>query len=135
MADLVITAANVTAGTGAIVESGTAGEAIAAGKAVYRDPTTKKIGLADSDGTVNAKNVIGIAISSAALNQPVSYVKGGLVNLGTVLTGGTSYWLSNTAGGIAPFADVGTGETAILLGVATSTSALKVAILNSGVTL
>lgn len=134
MADITITAANVVS-AGAIVENGNAGVSITAGQVVYRDATTKKYVLADNNGTAAARIPRGIALNSAAANQPVSVAVSGPVTIGATLTAGTSYWLSDTAGGICPFADVGSGENAVLLGVATSTTVLRIAILNSGVTI
>lgn len=135
MADLVITAANVTQ-SGANVEGGTAGVAVTAGQVVYRDATTRKYLLADNNGTPAAARVPrGIALNNAAINQPLSIALAGPVTIGATLTAGTSYWLSDTAGGICPFADVGSGENSVLVGVATSTGVLKIAFVNSGVTL
>ena len=49
MTDLVITAANVIAGTGARRALGTAGATITAGKVVYFDSSTSKYKLADNN--------------------------------------------------------------------------------------
>jgi hypothetical protein len=127
MADLSITAANVVPGTGASVNfSNSAGETIAAGKAVYKSGTTKKWMLADSNsGTDEVRRATGIAVNSAALNQPLAVVENGPVTLGAVLTAGVAYYLSDTPGGICPVADVGSGEYVCQLGIATSTSSLN----------
>lgn len=136
MADLTITAANVVAGTTAARDSGTAGEAIAAGQAVYRSSTTNKWMLADSDSaTAEAKRATGIALNGAALNQPISVLKSGEITIGATLTAGTAYYLSATPGGICPVADVSTGDDVCLVGLAKSTSVLVVNIQSPGVTL
>ena len=110
MADLVITPANVVAGSNASTDSGTAGEALVAGKAVYKSPTTNKWLLADSNhADAVARKAIAITLNAAAANQPVDVQKGGDITLGAVLTAGTAYYLSDTAGGFCPVADVGTG--------------------------
>jgi len=125
MADLTITAASVIAGDNAARAAGTAGEAITAGKAVYLAAATKKWMLADSNSaTAEARRATGIALNGASLNQPVDVATGGDVTLGAVLTAGTAYYLSDTAGGICPLADVGSGEYVCLLGLAKSTSVL-----------
>jgi hypothetical protein len=127
MADLTITAANVVAGSGASVASGIAGEALAAGKAVYLSSTSGKWMLADSNSaTVEARKAIGIALNGAAANQPVNIHKGGDITIGATLTAGTAYYLSDTPGGICPLADVGAGEYVCLLGLAKSTTVLAV---------
>lgn len=137
MADLVITAANVVPGDNAIIDfSRRAGETIAAGKDVYLSSTTKKWMLADTNSpTVEARRSRGIAVSSAALNQPLAVQTDGDVSLGAVLTAGTAYYGSDAPGGICPFADVGAGEAVCLLGVAKSTTVLGIGIQYPGVTL
>lgn len=136
MADLTVTAANVVADSSASRRTGTAGETIAAGKAVYLSPTTNKWMLADSNsGTAAAKIAGGIALNGAALNQPLVIATRGPVTIGATLTAGTIYALSETPGGIQPYADLGSGENVCILGVAASTSVLNISIQNPGVTL
>lgn len=136
MADLTITAASVVAGDGSTVVSGTAGVTITAGQAVYKDSTTGKYALADSDSdTAAAKRAVGIALNGAALNQPIKVLTAGAITIGATLTAGTAYYLSDTAGGICPVADIGSGENVCLLGLAASASVLNVDIQNPGVTL
>lgn len=134
MADLSITAANVVAESNAVKETALAGEAIAAGKAVYKSPTTKKFMLADNNsGTAAAKVANGIALNTAALNQPLTIIKSGDVAVGEVLTAGSGYFLSDTPGGICPDADVGAGENVCQIGIAKTTSVLSVRIVAPGV--
>jgi len=136
MADLTITAANVVAGSNAVIESGTAGETITAGKPVYKSAATKKWILADSNSaTAEVRQSTGIALNSAALNQPVSVHKFGDLTMGATLTAGTAYFLSDTPGGICPLADVGSGEYVCQLGLAKSTTVLAVDIQYPGVAL
>lgn len=136
MVDLTVTAASVLPGSNAAVVQGTAGEAIAAGKVVYQSSTTKKWMLADNDSaTAEAKVPQGIALNGAALNQPVSVQKSGDITIGATLTPGTAYYLSSTAGGICPVADVAIGDNVVLLGLAKSSTVLALDIQVSGVTL
>ena len=136
MADLTITAANVVAGTDASIEHGKAGETITAGQAVYKDAATGKYLKADSNSaTAGAKSPRGVALNGAAANQPLAIARSGLVTIGATLTAGTAYYLSDTAGGICPVADVGSGENVVLIGLATSASVLNIAIKDTGVTL
>ena len=136
MADITITAASVVPGTNARTETGTAGETITAGKAVYKSSTTNKYMLADSNSaTAEARQATGIALNGASLNQPVTVVKGGDVTIGATVTAGTAYYLSDTPGGICPVADIGAGEYVCLLGIAKSTTVLTVGIQYPGVSL
>jgi hypothetical protein len=136
MTDLAITAANVVQGANADVVSGRAGEAITAGKAVYLDATVKKWKLADSDSaTAGAKLAGGIALNGAALDQPLFVQRAGDITIGAALTAGMAYYLSETAGGIQPAADLGAGENVCLLGLAKSASVLTIDIRAPGVTL
>lgn len=136
MADLTITAANVVADSSATREMGQAGETITAGKAVYKSSTSKKWMLADSNSaTAEAKIAGGIALNGASLNQPLSVLTSGKVTIGATLTAGSPYYLSETAGGIQPAADLASGENVCQIGLASSTTVLNVAIQNPGVTL
>lgn len=138
MADIVITAASVVAGSGAKVTSGTAGATVTAGQVVYLDSaTTGKWLLADSDAATAAARGqganVGIALNGASDGQPIDVLTEGPITLGSVLTAGTAYYLSATPGGIAPLADLLTGDYVTLLGLATSTSVLQLDIQYSGV--
>lgn len=136
MADLSITAANVVSGEGANIEHGKAGETVTAGKTVYQDAATKRWLLADSNSaTAAARAPKGITLNGASLGQPLAVHKSGPLTIGATLTPGVAYYQSDTAGGICPVADVGTGEYSTIIGIATSASVLDVAIQSSGVAL
>lgn len=136
MADLTITAANVVPGTNSTQVNGIAGETITAGKAVYKAAATGKYMLADNNsGVAEAKIATGIALNGASLNQPVTVHTKGDVTIGATIVAGTSYYLSDTPGGIGPFADLAAGESVCLLGIGKSTTVLSVAIQAPGVTL
>lgn len=134
MTDLVITAASVVAGSNAETETGAAGEAITAGQAVYRSSTTKKLMKADSNGaSAEIRTPIGIALNGGALDQPIKFQKSGDITIGATLTPGVAYYLSDTAGGICPVADIGAGEYVCLIGLASSASVLALDIRYTGV--
>lgn len=136
MTDISITAANVVAGGNAAKESGVAGETVAAGKAVYRASATRKWMLADSNsGTAEARRAVGIALNTASLNQPLTVQKAGDITIGATVTAGTAYYLSDAPGGICPLADVGSGESVCLLGLAKSTTVIAIDIQFPGVSL
>lgn len=135
-ADLTITAASVVAGSDAAVRDVTWGTTVTAGKAVTLDSSTGKWVLADSNHATAALRVPkGIALNGGGDGQPGRVLTSGSVTIGATLTAGVAYYLSDTGGGICPVADVGSGERAVIIGIATSTTVLKVAILDSGVAL
>lgn len=134
MADLTITATSVVAGSNANVVNGTAGETITAGQAVYKSSTTNKWMKADSNSaTAEARTPSGIALNGAALNQPVAVQKSGDITIGATLTANTPYFASDTAGGLCPIADVGSGEYLTQIGIAKSTTVLAIDIQSTGV--
>lgn len=136
MADISITAASVLAGSDAIVEHGTAGATITAGQVVYKAGTSKKWLLADTDSaTAEVREAEGVALNGASDGQPITVQKSGSITIGGTLTAGVAYYLSGTPGGICPIADVASGDYPCLLGMATSTSVLKLDIQYSGVAL
>ena len=136
MTDLSITAANVVKGTNTVTENGTAGETITAGQPVYKSSTTNKYMKADSNSaTAEAKTARGIALNGAADGQPLQILMKGDVTIGAALTASSRYYLSETAGGIQPEADLGSGENVCLLGLAKSATVLAVNIQAPGVTL
>lgn len=124
MADVTLTAAKVVAGSGAIVVEGTAGETIAQGKAVCLNASNKYV-LADcTDADLDA--AAGFALTASIDNGPIKVLTGGNMTTAAQLTAGTVYVLSES-GLIAPLADwlVATDYLTVL-GVATSTTNLKV---------
>lgn len=136
MADLTITAANVVAGSDAVTENGIAGATITAGQLVYLDSSTNKYGLADSNSATAAVRVVrGIALHASLANQPLTIQRSGSITIGATMTAGVTYYASDTPGGICPVADVGAGEYSTVIGMASSTTVLVVAIQASGVAL
>lgn len=132
MADLSITAANVLAASTATVEHGLAGATITAGQTVYLDDSTGRYELADADG-VGTTRPRGIALNGAGDGQPLAIIKEGELTMNAVLTAGVSYFQSPVAGGIGARAEVLTGDYVTCLGIAISTTVLRVKIDYSGV--
>lgn len=139
MTDLTITAASVLAGTGAKVTTGTAGATITAGQAVYLDSaSTGKWLLADSDAAsaiARGSARFGIALHGASNGQPLDVQTDGDITIGATMTAGTAYYLSDEPGMLCPFADLATGDYVMLVGIATSTTVLRIDTLYSGVVL
>lgn len=125
MADLSITPADVAtvAGSGETFESGEAGAAIDAGESVYRSAADNEWYLADASAAATAR-ARGVAVCSAAAGQRVIVQTKGKVDLGAG-TQGETYVVSATAGGIAPIADLGSGEFVTVLGVCDSGNELQ----------
>ena len=130
MADLTITETNIS--TDEITEVGEAGEQITAGMPVYLAAATGLL-MKAINSSAAASAVKGISVNRAESGQPVNYIPAGNLNMGASLTTGLIYVVSSTAGKISPATDNGSGEFVSVLGVATSTSVLKVGLLNSGV--
>ena len=134
MADLTITAANVAKGANSTTETGVAGEAIAQGEVVFKNASGEYV-LSDADDT-DLDEVAGIALNAAEDGQPVEVLlPGSDITIGATLTAGLPYFLSATAGAIAPEADLTTGDRKILLGIAKSASVLFFRPIDSGVIL
>lgn len=136
MADISVTAASVVPQGGARVVHGTAGATVTAGQVVYREASSGKYKLADNDSaTAEVRSAGGIALNGASDGQPLAVATAGPVTFNAVLTAGTEYYLSGTAGGIAPRADVTTGDDPVRVGMARSTTVLDIDINDPNVTL
>lgn len=135
MADLAITAANVVARNGSRTEDRIAGAAATAGQVVYLDEADDRYKLADCDGAAALRKPRGIALNGAAVGQPLRIHRSGPITIGATLVPGTTYYLSPTAGGIAPLADLSAGDYPTIVGIAISTTVLDVQLHESGVAL
>lgn len=132
MADLTITAGNVVPSSTASTLHGTAGAAITAGQAVYLDTTTNTYKLCDADVAASAV-CAGIALNGASSGQPITILTDGQITIGATVVRGTAYYVSLTAGGICPAADISTGDYVSLIGIADSTTTILVKRINTGV--
>jgi hypothetical protein len=134
MAALTVTAASVVPASNALFLTMIAQVAITAGQSVYRDASNSgKANLADADASAAAATVIGIAVSNAAAGQPVVVQYAGDLNPGATLTKGAFYCAGSTAGSINPTSDITTNWYPNLLGLATTTSNLKIVLASSTV--
>lgn len=131
--DVSVTAAEVLKTSTTIIVQGTLGATVTAGQTLYLDTTTSTYKLADANGASPLYTVAGIALNGGGSGQPVSIAVGGDIDPGFTVTVGTIYVLSETAGGIAPSADLATGWRTVILGIGTTASNLKIGIINSGV--
>jgi hypothetical protein len=136
MADLTITPANIVPGAGARITNGTAGATVTAGQVVYLDPADNRFKLADCDNaSATIRAAFGIATHGASNGQPLAVQTSGDLAMGTILAAGVTYYLSPNAGGIAPIADILSGDNTVIVGMAKSTSVLSVGIVASGAAL
>lgn len=127
MADLSITVASVIPGSGSSRTTGTAGATITAGQVVYLDTATNTYKLADTDSaTAAVRSPSGIALHGSLSGQPLTVLTAGPITIGAALTAAVAYYLSGTAGGICPVADVAAGDYTCIIGIATSTTVLEV---------
>lgn len=135
IADLVITVANIIPVSGYTPYDGTAGATITAGQVCYYDESAQTIKLADNNGTAALAVAKGIALHAALASQPIRLIIGGSLGVGAILTAGVFYYLSDTAGGICPVADLLAGERVSLIGYGSTTSNLVLSIVNTTVQL
>lgn len=135
MADLTITATSVVKGTGATTETLFAGAAITAGQSLYKDASdANKAKLTDADSATAAARVFyGIALNGAASGQPVVVQTGGIITIGATVAVGVAYYLSDSPGGICPFADLESGDYPTIIGIGVSTTQIKIGPLAAGV--
>lgn len=136
MTDISITAANVLSTGSADTETGIAGASVTAGQVVYKEAATGQFKLADADhATAEVRAFYGIALHAAAAGQPLKVHRGGNITIGATVVAGTAYYVSDTAGGIKPSADLGAGDEVNLIGHAISATQIAVRPHNTGVTL
>lgn len=125
MADVTIAAGAVTCRVGDPVLTKVAQVAISGGQAVYEDLSNSgKFNLADADVEASAK-MIGIAVGDAAAGEYCTIALVGSVITtagGASFTKGVVYYVSTTAGGLAPFADLASGDYVTLAVLALSTT-------------
>jgi len=138
MADISISPASVLSAAGSKRARGNAGTTIVAGDVVYLDAdATGEFLLADADAAAAAARgstgKLAFALNGAGDGQPLEVHQEGLLTVGSVLTAGVTYYLSDTPGKICPLADVTGGDYYVIVGVAVSTTQLKVDFQYSGV--
>lgn len=133
MADITVTAADVgLADTGVVTQTVQVAVAVTQGQVGYLDTTESKYRLADADLSSAAASAAGIFLTPAAIDGYAVIATIGPVDVGATLTVGETYVVSGTAGGIAPIADLATGDYVTILGIATAAGKLQLDISASG---
>lgn len=130
MAALSITAANVALVSGPVRGDQIAGEAFAAGAAVYLSSADSKWRKAQCDGTAleAGSEEVGIALGSAdAANARVSIATpGAVVSVGTG-TAGVIYCFGRTAGTYIPVADLASTDKVTVAALGIGSNQLQLA--------
>lgn len=135
MADITVTAANVKIGTSATTTLRTVlyGDTITQGQPVYSDTTdSDKYKRADADVLATAV-AAGVALTPGVSGDYGVIVTDGPFVPGATLTVGATYVVSTNPGGIAPIADLASGDFTTILGVATTAAILDLDLYVSGV--
>lgn len=133
MSNLSQTAGSVVAPSSTRTAVGVAGGVITAGMPVYADASDSgKLKAADNNVSAALANVIGIALNGGSSGQPITYAYEGDINLGATLIVGETYIVSDTAGAIAPVADISTNFVTVL-GVARTAALLQLKINATGI--
>lgn len=132
---LTITAANVVASNNSRITWGIAGMPLTQGMPVYSDAADSdkyKACNAQAEATARCD---GICLTSSRNGQPVAIANrtDNTINLGATLVPGVIYATSDSSGGIRDVDDALSGEYVSTLGVAISTSLMRIDINNSGV--
>lgn len=136
MADLSVTAADVGVTDGSpIVRAVQVGVAVEQGQAGYKDLTNNdKYALADADLSEASAKAECIFLSPASTDgYALAAFKGSSIDVGATLAVGERYYVSGTAGGIAPSGDLATGDYVTLIGIATATDTMKLIFEQTGV--
>jgi hypothetical protein len=133
MSAISVTAASVAPGTDCAITQGTAGASITAGMPLYIDTANGNVlKPCDADASDLASTVAGISLHASSSGQPIAYATAGRVTFNAVLTAGKAYVAGGTtAGDINPIADLTTNWRTSLLGIAYSTTSLRLQILNT----
>ncbi len=134
MVDVSVTATEVLDASDTVVTNGHFGETVTAGQVVYKKASDGLFWLADADDTSATATVAGIAMNGGAAGQPAEIAIGRTIDPGFTVTVGEIYVLSGTPGGIAPVADLASGDYVSIIGIGITASSLSLEPLyNSGV--
>ncbi len=138
MANLSITAAEVLPVTGSTaIQYGIAGAAISAGDVCYFENSSATWKLFDSNDVAANTKTPAVALSSAAIGQPLGLATGGDITIGATAaaTTGDVYVASATAGKMAPAAQPeSSGSRLVVIGAAKGSNKMALILSNTGVT-
>jgi hypothetical protein len=132
MGDVNLTEASVKPTATTIIARGTYGDTIVQGTILYYAATTDTWEIADCTTSAATANAGGMALSSGADGQPGRIATGGDVTVDNISLASPVYILSE-AGQIAPSADLANDDYITVVGVASSTTNLKLSFKAAGV--
>lgn len=139
MADVSFTATAIKAGTGAVKVQGQLGEAgITQGMALYQKASDNKYYKAHCETSAATAQVAGFALGGGGTNQWISILTEGDMtcdNVSLSAAGSDGVYILSASGLICPAADGAQNDYLTVVGVATTTTNLKVKIIASGVKL
>lgn len=119
---------SAVAGANAQISQGIAGAAITINQSVYLDTATGTWKLADGDNVATAGTAaldVGVAMNTAPSGGLLFVAREGTITMsGATFTRGVPYFISLTAGGLCPLADLGSGDYPVYMGLATSATAI-----------
>lgn len=122
MADLTITAANVTLVSGTTGKKNATGT-IGVGQPLYADSTSTVAQASNAAGSTD--EVVGISLNAATAGQPVVYaMNNAVVGFGAILTVTETYVLS-ASGLISPIGDIATNDYVTRLGYGLTASNMQ----------
>ena len=131
MADIAITGTSLPQPSNPFVLlSGVAGQNLTAGQCGYVKAADGLIYTSKSK-TAGAMQVTGIIMDTVSTGAAVRLLKSGNLNINAVAVVAVPYVLAED-GGIAPAADLATGDTTVVIGVGITTTQILVSIINSG---
>lgn len=110
------------------------GATISAGQSAYKDSSDSKHKLADSNVSAALAAAVGIFITPG-VDTGYGYVAtgGAVVLVGTTMVVGTVYCVGSTAGSIVPISDLTTADYVTILGTASTSTQLDLAIKATGI--
>jgi hypothetical protein len=134
MADVTVTAAGVIPASNATKVTALCGAAIDAGLCVYLDSTDNRIKLANNLTSAATATLVGVTLNKSLVAEaPIEYASGGDIDPGFTVVVGQLYCLSDTNGGIMPFADLANAQRLVILGYGTSAANLRLLITSTGI--
>ena len=134
MVDVSVTAAEVIPASNVTKATALAGAAIDAGLCVYLDSTDSRIKLANNLTSAATATLVGVTLNKSLVAEaPIEYATGGDIDPGFTVVAGELYCLSDTNGGIMPFADLANAQRLTILGYGTSTTNLRLSIKTTGI--
>ena len=134
--DVTIDPNDVFASADSFVKKGISGESISQGDVVYADSVYPyRIKLADANGSIPARTVFGIAITSVYTGQEIEFASSDpRFDCGGNISNGDALYLSKTPGKmVRDTSDFIIGDSIVVIGASFLGSIIDLSIINSGI--